>query len=79
VTELWRSTAKVSMRDEEGHQKSRLLSLSLRISDESMKSAENQQGIAAPTLRQLRGLGKELWEEIDAAEYVERERSAWGS
>jgi|GEM_PF-5130248 len=44
-----------------------------------MKSAENQQGIAAPTLRQLRGLGKELWEEIDAAEYVERERSAWGS
>lgn len=27
----------------------------------------------------LRGLGKELWQGIDAAEYIRRERDAWGS
>ena len=27
----------------------------------------------------LRGLGKELWEGIDAAEYIRRERESWDS
>ncbi len=27
----------------------------------------------------LRGLGKELWEEIDAATHVRTERDSWGS
>ena len=27
----------------------------------------------------LRGLGKDLWEDIDAAEYIRRERDAWDS
>jgi hypothetical protein len=35
----------------------------------------------APTPSQsvtaLRGLGKEIWQGIDAQEYVERERAAW--
>lgn len=29
-------------------------------------------------IRELRGLGKEVWEGIDATEYVARERAAWG-
>jgi plasmid stability protein len=27
----------------------------------------------------LEGLGKELWADIDAAEYIRRERDSWGS
>jgi hypothetical protein len=27
---------------------------------------------------ELRGLGKEVWQELDAGEYVERERASWG-
>lgn len=27
----------------------------------------------------LRGLGKHLWEDIDVAEYIRRERDAWDS
>jgi hypothetical protein len=29
------------------------------------------------SLRELRGLGKEIWEGIDAQEYVRQERAAW--
>ena len=29
------------------------------------------------SLRELRGLGKEIWEGIDAQEYVSRERASW--
>jgi len=29
------------------------------------------------SILELRGLGKELWQDTDAAEYVERERAAW--
>jgi plasmid stability protein len=29
------------------------------------------------SLLELRGLGKELWEGIDAAEYIEQERASW--
>ena len=28
-------------------------------------------------IRELRGLGRELWAGVDAAEHVERERSSW--
>ncbi|MBV9880721.1 MAG: Arc family DNA-binding protein [Gemmatirosa sp.] len=30
-----------------------------------------------PSILELRGLGKELWEGIDPAEYIEQERSSW--
>jgi hypothetical protein len=30
------------------------------------------------SLRELRGLGKEIWAGIDAQEYVHRERDEWG-
>ena len=29
------------------------------------------------SILELRGLGKSLWEDIDAAEYVESERASW--
>ena len=29
------------------------------------------------SILELRGLGKEIWEGIDAAEYVRRERDSW--
>lgn len=31
----------------------------------------------ARSILELRGLGKEVWDGIDAAEHVERERKAW--
>lgn len=31
------------------------------------------------SILELRGLGKELWEGIDAAEHVRRERDSWDS
>lgn len=30
-----------------------------------------------PSLLELEGLGKELWEGIDPAEYIENERRSW--
>lgn len=30
-----------------------------------------------PSLLELEGLGKELWEGIDAAEYIDNERRSW--
>lgn len=32
---------------------------------------------ARTSILQLQGLGKEIWEGIDAQEYVDRERAAW--
>jgi hypothetical protein len=29
------------------------------------------------SILELRGLGKEVWEGVDAQEYVERERASW--
>jgi plasmid stability protein len=31
----------------------------------------------APSILELRGLGKEHWQDIDAATHVKRERAAW--
>jgi len=30
------------------------------------------------SIMELEGLGKEIWEGIDAQEYVDRERDSWG-
>ena len=32
---------------------------------------------AAHSIREMRGLGKAIWEGIDAQEYVAQERAAW--
>jgi hypothetical protein len=30
------------------------------------------------SVREFRGLGKEIWQGVDAQQYVDKERSAWG-
>jgi plasmid stability protein len=40
--------------------------------------AEALEPPARLSILELRGLGKELWRELDAADHVERERSSWG-
>lgn len=42
-----------------------------RILEEALERPE------AVSIRELRGLGKERWVEIDAAAHVERERAEW--
>jgi hypothetical protein len=44
-----------------------------------LSSIIEQEGDRQPaaSLRGLRGLGKEIWEGIDAQEYVARERASW--
>lgn len=38
---------------------------------------EPTQPVQKRSLSELRGLGKEIWEGIDAQEYVNRERDEW--
>jgi hypothetical protein len=44
-----------------------------------LTSLVSESGIPKPkrSLLELRGLGKEIWEGIDAQEYVNQERSSW--
>lgn len=39
--------------------------------------AQRRRTSARHSILELRGLGKEVWEDIDATEYVRRERAAW--
>jgi hypothetical protein len=39
--------------------------------------AANAAAEAQHSIMEFRGLGKEIWEGIDAQEYVNRERSSW--
>lgn len=43
---------------------------------ESQMHTENPTG-RQRSIRELRGLGKEIWAGIDAQEYVDRERDSW--
>ena len=62
-----------------------LLSLSIAERFEVVRLAVNslqQECADVPPIRkrsllELRGLGKEIWEGIDAAEYVKQERDSW--
>jgi hypothetical protein len=47
-----------------------LVELTMLIEQEDAPQAKR-------SLRELRGLGKEIWEGIDAQEYVARERASW--
>ncbi len=39
---------------------------------------ESQTAAGAPrSILELRGLGKDIWEGIDAQQYVDRERASW--
>jgi hypothetical protein len=39
---------------------------------------EEGDGRKAVSITALRGLGREIWRGLDAQEYVDRERQAWG-
>jgi hypothetical protein len=47
---------------------------------EGLAALLRQQWVEKPQHRitALRGLGREVWQGMDAQEYVERERAAWG-
>lgn len=39
----------------------------------------NKSTVSPRSLRELRGLGKEIWAGIDAQEYIDQERETWDS
>jgi hypothetical protein len=47
-----------------------LVELAAQVRDDSRKAQKR-------SIRELRGLGKEIWTGIDAHEYVNRERDSW--
>lgn len=49
-----------------------LVEIAQQLRDDSHKSKSGQRSI-----KELRGLGKEIWEGIDAQEYVNAERDSW--
>lgn len=50
----------------------------LRLSDELSRRACRKNGGEQPSILDLEGLGKEIWEGIDPDEYVAKERDSWG-
>ena len=64
-----------------------ILSAAQRLdSEEQLRLAEhliaNARQHLAPSkrhsIRELRGLGKEIWEGVDVQAYIDRERDSWG-
>lgn len=50
----------------------------LRLAEELVARIRRQLSSAGQrSIRELRGLGKEVWEEIDAQAYVDMERDSW--
>jgi hypothetical protein len=47
-----------------------LVELASQLRDDSRKGKKR-------SIKELRGLGKEIWAGIDAQEYVNRERASW--
>jgi len=45
----------------------------------TMLLSEALEAPRAHSILELRGLGKDLWTGVDAAEYIARERDSWGS
>ena len=46
-----------------------------RLAEELLQSSARPNGTRS--ILELKGLGKEIWKGIDAAEYVENERRSW--
>jgi hypothetical protein len=45
--------------------------------DSLQKEFDDRPPVRKRSLLELRGLGKEIWEEVDPVEYVRQERDAW--
>ena len=56
--------------------------LGINVEDKLIVGVRNAQIIMHPKPRRyseyMQGLGKEVWREIEATEYVRKEREAWG-
>ncbi len=53
------------------------LSTEQRLVDELAQQAGRKNGSRKHSIMELRGLGKEIWQGIDADEYVAKERDSW--
>jgi len=42
-----------------------------------LMSAHAWRAVESPSLLELRGLGKDLWENVDVEAYIKRERDSW--
>ena len=49
----------------------------LKLSEELSVRAGRKQYRKSPSIPDLRGLGKEIWEDIDPDDYVAKERDSW--
>lgn len=49
----------------------------LRLMEEVAMIVRNKVRTKKHSILELKGLGKEIWESIDAQEYVNRERDSW--
>lgn len=50
----------------------------LRLVERLSAQVRRQLGDGSPrSILELRGLGKDIWENVDAQEYVEKERQSW--
>jgi len=49
----------------------------LRLLGELQRTIKDRQSNGQTSVRELRGLGKEIWSGLDAQEFVRRERTAW--
>ena len=50
----------------------------VRLLDGLVQLVQQSAGQQRTPITALRGLGRHVWDEIDAREYVEGERQAWG-
>ena len=49
----------------------------LEAPEEDVYSVEHGEAVPPHSLLELKGLGKEIWQDIDAQEYVDQERGSW--
>lgn len=49
----------------------------LKLLEEVAMIVRNKVKAKKHSILELKGLGKEIWESIDAQEYVDRERDSW--
>ena len=42
-----------------------------------LKELRGSTSASKQNITELKGLGKEIWEDVDAQEYVDRERNSW--
>lgn len=49
----------------------------IRLLEELAASTQRITSQTRPSILELQGLGKEIWQDIDAQRYIEQERASW--